>query len=284
METAIKTLNDKCEKYNDPDKYFIKGDILGSGKFGSVYKATPTVEGTELLIKKNGPVEIPSTLAIKNLSISPSKIDDFINEMDVMIKLKDIEHIGKTYGCMYQQSDLDDTLYGSLIMELVSGISLQSYIHQIRTLAGPRSIITASNKNVILDSAIKFCYDLLQTIKTIHSAGVYHNDLHDGNVMVTLADNKSINNFKIIDFGKMSAHNDDNADFNMTGHFIFSLLALIALKYGRLSGIAVISIPVGITLESAYILDECICINVGTDLKLTNRMYSEIYSYYSGGR
>lgn len=181
---------------------------------------------------------------------------------------------------MYQPSELDSDIVGSIVMELVSGISLQTYINNIK-IAGPRNPMNSSNKDLILNSAIIFCYNLLNTVKLMHSVDVYHNDLHNGNVIVTLADDKSINDFKIIDFGKMTVVNDkDNSDFKMLSNLIFSLLAFISLKYRKLNGLPVEAVPI-VTLENAHTLDDYICRNLGIDLKSTNVKYREIYTYFN---
>lgn len=283
MDENIKILDEKCERYADYESYFIIGDHLGTGKFGSVYKATPTEKGIDLIIRKNGRTEIPPTLAIKNVSISNSRISYFINEINALTKLKNIDHVGKTYGCMYQPSDLDTNINGSIVMELVNGIPLQTYINNIK-MGGIRNPMNGANKEKIKNSAIKFCYELLQTVKLMHRYDIYHNDLHNGNVMITLDDDKSISNFKIIDFGKMTMHNDEeNSDFKMLSNLIFSLLALIILKYKRLTDPHSVPspIPTDISLENSYMLDECICANLGVNLKLTDDMYGEIYAYFS---
>lgn len=283
MDETLKILDKKCEKYADYESYFIIGDHLGTGKFGSVYKATPTEKGIELIIRKNGEISIPPTLAIKMLSIGNSKISDFINEINALTKLKDIDHVGKTYGCMYQPSDLDTSINGSIVMEFVGGISLQTYTQNMKML-GPRNPMNGTNKEKIKNSVIQFCYELLQTVKLMHHHDIYHNDLHNGNVMIMLDQDKSISNFKIIDFGKMTTHNDEeNSDFNMLSNLIFSFLALIMLKYKRLTdpGSAPFPIPTDVSLENSYVLDECICANLGVDLKSTNVMYGEIYAYFS---
>jgi Kae1-associated kinase Bud32 len=92
----------------------------------------------------------------------------------------------------------------SYIMEYIDGITLGEYIHR----GYPCYILVP---------------EIIKMIKILHKNGIYHNDLHDGNIMIS-----NENDIYIIDYGLSSRYPKQNDKFVKDNIAIDRLNKLIA--------------------------------------------------------
>lgn len=140
------------EKPSSPLKW-IKGDVIGEGTFGKVYKGLNQSTG--------------ELLAIKQFYLadgSEEEVDDLQKEIAVMWEL-DHEHIVRYLGT----SKTDRFLY--IILEYVTGGSIASMLAQY----GP-----------FTESLIRrFSLHILSGMQYLHSQGIIHRDIKGANILVT---------------------------------------------------------------------------------------------------
>lgn len=140
------------EKPSSPLKW-IKGDVIGEGTFGKVYKGLNQSTG--------------ELLAIKQFYLadgSEEEVDDLQKEIAVMWEL-DHEHIVRYLGT----SKTDRFLY--IVLEYVTGGSIASMLAQY----GP-----------FTESLIRrFSLHILSGMQYLHSQGIIHRDIKGANILVT---------------------------------------------------------------------------------------------------
>ena len=102
----------------------------------------------------------------------------FNNEINILQKIQDL-----TISPRYISS-LKCITYGYIIMERIDGITLKEYTTTINPILSDKELELIAMK-----------------IRLLHSYNISSNDLHTGNIMCTLDNNKKIVNIYIIDFG-----------------------------------------------------------------------------------
>lgn len=170
------------------EDYFVIGDQLGKGGFGSVFRATPT---------ERARAEIPDLpaegdVAIKSIVASTRTTQGIINEIMVLRALEPPRYT-KYYGCFqgFRWPDggvrthfIDRRVY--LVTNLIPGETLYQLLKSdIELTDGQRGIILSQ---------------IAEAILSLHTAGIAHLDIKPGNVMVNLDTDDNIPDVTVIDF------------------------------------------------------------------------------------
>ena len=152
------------EQQEEAPMAWIKGELIGEGTFGSVYKGMVQATGELIGIKQLGFVDGSS-----------SEIESLRREIDVMWKL-DHPNIVRYLG-----TDRSDR-YFYILLEYVPGGSIASMLSQY----GPFSE----------DLVRRFSYQILRGLAYLHKVGIVHRDIKGANVLVS-----SEGVAKVADFG-----------------------------------------------------------------------------------
>jgi mitogen-activated protein kinase kinase kinase len=152
------------EQQQESPMAWIKGELIGEGTFGSVYKGMVQATGELIGIKQLGFVDGSS-----------SEIESLRHEIDVMWKL-DHPNIVRYLG-----TDHSDR-YFYILLEYVPGGSIASMLSQY----GPFSE----------DLVRRFSYQILRGLAYLHKVGIVHRDIKGANVLVS-----SEGVAKVADFG-----------------------------------------------------------------------------------
>ncbi|OMJ75863.1 hypothetical protein SteCoe_24882 [Stentor coeruleus] len=155
----------------DGDKsiLWIKGEKIGSGSFGTVYRAIDVHTANYFAVK---------CISLKSKKVNSPKLIKLIQK-EVNI-LKSLEHPNII---KYYQTDLDiESNEINIIIEYASKGNLQSFVSEFKPLS-----------NKILQ---KFIREILYALSYMHSKGVIHRDLKCANILIS--EDSSI---KLSDFG-----------------------------------------------------------------------------------
>jgi serine/threonine protein kinase len=157
------------------EHYFNNLRVIGSGAYGTVYSANSKLEA----YKEIG-ADLPSTVALKKLTISPEQREILLNELQIMKHL-DSPWTMKYYGCFESAS----LIY--IVSELVPGRELFDCI--VDRLLTPHQMDIIASK-------------LAQAITYLHSIGFIHRDLKPENIMF----DTTTNSLMLIDYGLACFH------------------------------------------------------------------------------
>lgn len=163
------------ELQEDIELYFDNLKVIGTGAFGTVYSADTTLKAYEEI-----GVDLPSTIALKELSIYAEGREELLHEIQI-IKRLDNPWTMKYYGCFESNS----LLY--IVTELVPGKDLYDCISD--------RLVTLDQKDIIVSK-------LAQAITNLHSIGFIHRDLKLENIMF----DTQTNSLKLIDYGLACLH------------------------------------------------------------------------------
>lgn len=155
----------------DGDKsiLWIKGEKIGSGSFGTVYRAIDIETANYFAVK---------CISLKSNKINSSKLIKLIQKEVNILKALEHPNIIK-----YYQTDLDiENTEINIIIEYASKGNLQSFVSEFKPLS-----------NKILQ---KFIREILNALSYMHSKGVIHRDLKCANILIS--EDSSI---KLSDFG-----------------------------------------------------------------------------------
>lgn len=131
-----------------------KGEMIGEGTFGKVFKGLNEKTGELLAIKQIYLLEETNKKEIKNL----------MNEIKIMYKLNH-KNIVKYYGITYQKN------YFYIILEYVTGGSLANMI---------------KNFGAFSETLVrKFSAQILCGLNYLHANGIIHRDIKGGNILLT---------------------------------------------------------------------------------------------------
>ncbi|KAF9935597.1 hypothetical protein BGZ67_003273 [Mortierella alpina] len=150
---------------------YLKGDLIGHGSFGKVYRAF-NLDTCEMIAIKQ--VDLPQTLSERNDQLKTS-VEVLFSEMEV---LKDLDHENIVQYLGFAQNE--DT--ASIFLEYVSGGSIESCLK--RSGPFPEAVIRSFTRQILLG------------LEYIHSKKIVHRNIKAANVLV---DEQGI--CKISDFG-----------------------------------------------------------------------------------
>lgn len=166
------------------DRYII-GRVVGYGGFGVTYIAWDKILQHRVAIKEYLPSEfstrIPGQLELTVFNGDKSQqfedgLKKFIEEARRLAKFQNEAGIVKVFDCF----ENNKTAY--IIMEYLEGITLSEYIKE--------------NGRIPVDVAVQMLMPIMNSLKTVHKAGIIHRDIAPDNIMITV--NGEI---KLIDFG-----------------------------------------------------------------------------------
>ena len=210
---GIGTKQEDYESIKSGDKEFT---IIGKGAFGFAEKMKSKLNNKIYAVKK---------LPIKKEGVSK----DFIRETTFMLesnneyivrlygyfqgieKIEKLKYIYKDSKKQLYQNDTEDKKMYFLVMEFMSGGSLEGKIRSCR----------AENKAVNQDFVIKVLKQLLISLKYLHDKSIYHRDVKPDNIL--LDEN---GNIKLSDFG-ISAIHRDNIDDGNNDNVLYSNYTLV---------------------------------------------------------
>jgi len=189
--------------------------VLGSGSFGSVYQVDPTrCPGISRHVTDDAPKgKFEAAVKVQELT-SQDDLKGWEYEADVTAKAGDVQVGPRVLGrfvCKQKRKKTDPSyrVFGFLIMERLRGVSLLDLASQLRERGKKRTdgAVVRKVKRLVMDH-----------LQRMHRAGIMHNDLHDGNVMVLHGRSGSgealtaedIQGVRIIDYGLSSLFVEGN--------------------------------------------------------------------------
>lgn len=148
------------------DRYVIS-DLLGSGAFAVVWRATDKQEGRDVAIKRM-------------LKLGGDELKRLLDEARQTSRLKGHKNIVEVYEVFEQDGE------GLLVMEYVDGSTLDDML---------RSHIPAGTW-IDSDEALDYFRQVLEGLVFAHSSGLYHRDIKPSNILIS-----KLGVVKIVDFG-----------------------------------------------------------------------------------
>jgi eukaryotic-like serine/threonine-protein kinase len=149
-------------------EYTITDKQLGEGGNGKVYEGYETLNPTR-------------KVAIKIILAGFKYIKETLEEVNILRILSQSPNCFKTIACIYDH--YVDGPYVYVVMELVNGIDLETYMRKYR---GP----------IPFDVLCNIFYQCAYTLDYIHRSGILHRDIKSENIMIT---REGI--VKFVDFG-----------------------------------------------------------------------------------
>ncbi|KAA8898939.1 hypothetical protein TRICI_006433 [Trichomonascus ciferrii] len=170
-ESVDKEFLEAIEKEESGPSSWIKGRLIGSGSFGTVYLGMNSFTGELMAVKQ---VELPSDES-ESAQRKKSMVDALQREMDILRELQH-ENIVQYLGTNSEDNVLN------IFLEYVPGGSVATLL---------------ANYGEFNESLIRnFVRQILQGLKYLHGQNIIHRDIKGANVLV---DNKGC--IKISDFG-----------------------------------------------------------------------------------
>ena len=166
------------------DRYIV-GKVIGYGGFGVTYIAWDKLLQHRVAIKEYLPSEfctrIPGLLELTVFNGDKSQqfedgLKKFIEEARRLAKFQNEAGIVKVFDCF----ENNKTAY--IVMEYLEGVTLSEYLKE--------------NGKIPVDVAVQMIMPIMNSLKTVHKAGIIHRDIAPDNIMITV--NGEI---KLIDFG-----------------------------------------------------------------------------------
>lgn len=148
----------------DISSYYDFIDVIGIGNFSKVWLAKHKI--------------LDKLVAIKIIKLNKQfSKDKFVNESQILAKVNSPNCVMIYDAHVAESRNLQ---YGLIITEYIDGKTLKDL---------DKNQITWIEK-------LKLCHQLINTVQTLHSDNIIHNDLSPKNIMIT-----SQNQLKLIDFG-----------------------------------------------------------------------------------
>lgn len=188
-KSIARVIDSKMEKYDSKDiatacldlhsgkKSKSKSLNLGAGYFGGTFA-------------------IDSKRCLKMVKIDNQKDIDLFNQEVKMMRLAAAKAPGvgpgvfDSFPCLQEVSG---ELVGLIVMERIDGVDLREWLNKTRR-EGDKN----ENAKKVADKKISMVKERLEkAIGKLHAAGIFHHDLHEGNVIVTSKGDMP----RIIDFG-----------------------------------------------------------------------------------
>ena len=169
LEIRIPLKNDELSKYN-------KGELLGEGAFGAVYKL-PKNKVLKVINATN--YKIPTK---KNIQEQREGIDQIVNEIRSMKRMNKIDPPISPKIYDYWMSNNNNSLHIYIVMEF-KGKSLSTWLQE------RNRDLTETEEQIIEEK-----------IERMHKMGIVHNDLSLNNILVEEVNGEV--NFYIADFGE----------------------------------------------------------------------------------
>lgn len=164
---------------------FVIGKVLGFGGFGVTYIGWDDVLRRKVAIKEYLPSEF-ATRMIGHTQISVLEgnkeeqfgdgLERFVEEAKRLARFQNEDGIVKIYDSFSE----NNTAY--IIMEYLEGETLTSYLQR--------------NGKIAADDAVEMLLPVLESLETIHQAGIIHRDIAPDNIFLTKG-----GEIKLIDFG-----------------------------------------------------------------------------------
>jgi serine/threonine protein kinase len=176
------------------EKRYVIGDLLGSGGFGTVWKATDKVEARDVAIKRLHRLEGTTASSV------------VLAEAESTKKLTGHKNIVQLYETFVENDE------GFLVMEYVDGGSLQDLLRKH----------VLSSTWIDQEDGIDYLKQMLEALIFAHSAGLYHRDITPSNVLIS-----SVGLLKLADFGlakamteEMKSHGQGEFAWSGTLHYM----------------------------------------------------------------
>ena len=147
---------------------YLLGPVIGRGGMGQVHSGTRRGDGSAVAIKVLRP----------ELAEDPTTITRFVQERSILLAI-DSPHVVRVHDLVVEGDRL------AIVMDLVEGADLRSYLNQRRNLAPAE--------------AASLVADILAGLQAIHGAGVIHRDLKPENVLLDLSAPAPV--ARVTDFG-----------------------------------------------------------------------------------
>ncbi|MFB3923964.1 MAG: protein kinase [Terriglobia bacterium] len=183
------------KKGTEINKRYVFSDVLGSGGYATVWRATDKQENRNVAIKR----------LLHKAWPTPSRedIDRFLQEGRSTARLKGHKNIVEVYDAFEEHGE------AFIVMEYIEGSSLQTIFREH----------IASNTWIAIDEGLEYFTQILNGLVFAHSSGIYHRDVKPSNILVS-----KLGVVKLVDFGlakrmpfKMQSPLDKDVGFAHSG-------------------------------------------------------------------
>jgi serine/threonine-protein kinase len=140
---------------------YVFSDVLGSGGYATVWRATDKQENRNVAIKRLHHKAWPSP--------SREDIDRFLHEAQSRARLKGHKNIVEVYEAFEEAGE------AFIVMEYIEGNSLQSIFREH----------IARGTWVEIGEALEYVTQILNGLVFAHSSGIYHRDVKPSNILVS---------------------------------------------------------------------------------------------------
>ncbi|HEV2112750.1 MAG TPA: serine/threonine-protein kinase, partial [Terriglobales bacterium] len=152
---------------------YVVVDFIGSGGFGTVWRATDKQEGRDVAIKRL----IPRS---SMMGPTQSEVTAFLEEGRKTQRLKGHKNIVEVYDTFQEGSD------AFIVMEFVEGSSLDAIFKERAFKDGW----------IATDEALDYFRQILEGLVFAHSGGLLHRDVKPSNILLS-----KLGVIKVVDFG-----------------------------------------------------------------------------------
>lgn len=168
---------------------YLTGIFLGSGGFGTIYKALDLATGQIVAVKEYFPsMWCTRQSGISRLTItSPEEYEyglkHFMGEVEILRSLQSVPEVVRLFG------EFRENNTGYYVMEFLEGETLQSYLKKHREKLG-------------FSATVFLLMPIILGMKKVHEKGTTHRDISPDNIFLC-----SDGSVRIIDFGAAASRN-----------------------------------------------------------------------------